>query len=144
VKRFVSLQFLISDSRQESLGGGDQPTAGPLPTQDNTNIEQMQTKINALSGSRTHDPSVPAGEDISCLIPRGHCDRQWCVYKWSVNPINQSTARLYSSLSSDNSSNSSNSSSSVGSSNGLYFTTQVTLDPNHEIFRFSHELLTKN
>jgi hypothetical protein len=37
-----------------------QPAARPLPTQDNTDI-------HALSGIRTHDPSVPASEDISCL-----------------------------------------------------------------------------
>jgi hypothetical protein len=29
-----------------------------------------------LSGIRNHDPSVGAGEDSSCLRPRGHCDRQ--------------------------------------------------------------------
>jgi hypothetical protein len=29
-----------------------------------------------LSGIRTHNPSVGAGEDISCLIPRGHCDQR--------------------------------------------------------------------
>jgi hypothetical protein len=32
--------------------------------------------INALSGIRTHDPSVRAGEDSSCLRMRGHCDQQ--------------------------------------------------------------------
>jgi hypothetical protein len=31
--------------------------------------------IHALRGIRTHDPSVWAGEDSSCLRPRGHCDR---------------------------------------------------------------------
>jgi hypothetical protein len=29
----------------------------------------------ALSGIRAHGPSVRAGEDSSCLRPRGHCDR---------------------------------------------------------------------
>jgi hypothetical protein len=33
------------------------------------------TDIHALSGIRTHDPSVRASEDSSCLRPRGHCDR---------------------------------------------------------------------
>jgi hypothetical protein len=28
-----------------------------------------------LSGIRTHDPSVRASEDSSCLRLRGHCDR---------------------------------------------------------------------
>jgi hypothetical protein len=32
----------------------------------------MQTDIHALSGIRTHDPSVRASEDNSCLRPRGH------------------------------------------------------------------------
>jgi hypothetical protein len=36
----------------------------------------MHTNIHALSGMRTHDPSVRASEDISCFRPRGHCDRQ--------------------------------------------------------------------
>jgi hypothetical protein len=41
---------------------GDQPIARPLP---NTNTEQTQTGIHALSGFRARDPSVRAGEDIS-------------------------------------------------------------------------------
>jgi hypothetical protein len=32
-------------------------------------------KHPCLSGIRTHDLSVGAGEDSSCLRPRGHCDR---------------------------------------------------------------------
>jgi hypothetical protein len=35
----------------------------------------MQTNIHALSGILAHDPSVWAGEDISCLRPRGYGDR---------------------------------------------------------------------
>jgi hypothetical protein len=35
----------------------------------------MHTGIHALSGIQTHDPSVRASEDGSCLRPRGHCDR---------------------------------------------------------------------
>jgi hypothetical protein len=34
------------------------------------------TDINALSGIRTHDRSVRASEDSSCLRLRGHYDRQ--------------------------------------------------------------------
>jgi hypothetical protein len=33
------------------------------------------TDIYALSGIRTHDPSVRVGEDISCVRPRGQCER---------------------------------------------------------------------
>jgi hypothetical protein len=32
---------------------------------------------NALSGIRTHDPSVRAGKDSSCLRRRGHYDRRF-------------------------------------------------------------------
>jgi hypothetical protein len=32
----------------------------------------MHTDIHALSGIRTHDPSVRAGEDGACLRPSGH------------------------------------------------------------------------
>jgi hypothetical protein len=35
----------------------------------------VYTNIHALIGIRTHDPSVRASEDSSCLRPRGHCDR---------------------------------------------------------------------
>jgi hypothetical protein len=31
--------------------------------------------IHVLCGIRTHDPSVRASEDSSCLRPRGYCDR---------------------------------------------------------------------
>jgi hypothetical protein len=34
------------------------------------------TNIHALSGIRTHDPSVRESEDSSCFRPRGHCDRR--------------------------------------------------------------------
>jgi hypothetical protein len=36
---------------------------------------QEHTHIHASSGIRTHDLSVGADEDSSCLRPRGHCDR---------------------------------------------------------------------
>jgi hypothetical protein len=38
------------------------------------------TDIHALTGIRTHDPSFLAGEDSSCLRPRGHCDRHSKYY----------------------------------------------------------------
>jgi hypothetical protein len=47
---------------------GDQPVARPLPTRRTTH----NTGIHALIGIRTHDPSVRASEDSSCLRPRGH------------------------------------------------------------------------
>jgi hypothetical protein len=35
----------------------------------------VHTDIHALSGIRTHDPSIRASEDSSCLRWRGHCHR---------------------------------------------------------------------
>jgi hypothetical protein len=55
---------------------GDQPVARPLPTHRTKQTEQMHTDIHASSGIRTHDPSIRAGEDVSCLRPRDHCDRR--------------------------------------------------------------------
>jgi hypothetical protein len=43
---------------------GDQPVARSLPTKDNTNTEKTGTYIHVSCGTRTHDPSVLAGEDI--------------------------------------------------------------------------------
>jgi hypothetical protein len=42
--------------------------------QDKHRINAHNTDIHALSGIRTHDLSVRASEDSSCLRPRGHCD----------------------------------------------------------------------
>jgi hypothetical protein len=50
----------------------------------------MQTDINALSGIRTHDPSVWEGEDGSCLTPRGHYDRL-CYSFQSIKWLNTSS-----------------------------------------------------
>jgi hypothetical protein len=40
------------------------PVARPLPTQDNTNTEEMRTDRHASNGIPTHDPRIWAGEDI--------------------------------------------------------------------------------
>jgi hypothetical protein len=64
--------------RWDSLDGGSARSKAATYTQNNTNTEQTHTDIHAASGIGTHDPRVPAGEDGSCLRPRGHCD-------WSVN-----------------------------------------------------------
>jgi hypothetical protein len=68
VKRFVSLQFLNPKAVGRAPWTGVQPIARPLPI-------QTQINIHVLSGIRTHDPSVRAGEEISCPRQRGHCDR---------------------------------------------------------------------
>jgi hypothetical protein len=83
VKRFVSLNFLNLKTVGMSPWTGDQPVARPLPTQDNTHT--INANSQALSGIRTHDPSGRAGEDISCLRPRGHCDRPFKEYASDIN-----------------------------------------------------------
>jgi hypothetical protein len=40
------------------LGRGISPVARPIPTQEDTNTEEMRTDIDASSGMRTHNPSV--------------------------------------------------------------------------------------
>jgi hypothetical protein len=62
--------FLILYTVGRTPWTGDQPVATLLPTHRTTH-----TDIHALSGIRTHDPSIQAGEDGSCLRPRVHCDR---------------------------------------------------------------------
>jgi hypothetical protein len=47
-----------------------------LHTGQQKHILNAHTDIHAVSGIRTHDPSVRASEDSSCLRPRGHCDQQ--------------------------------------------------------------------
>jgi hypothetical protein len=63
----VSLQFLNLRQSVGLLGRGIRP----LP---NTN-RIKRTDIHALSWIPTDDPSIRAAEDLSCLRPRGHCDR---------------------------------------------------------------------
>jgi hypothetical protein len=55
---------------------GDQPVARPLATQRTTQTQNKRKHIHTSSGIRTHDPSGRVSEDSSCLISRGHCDRQ--------------------------------------------------------------------
>jgi hypothetical protein len=57
----------------------DQLVARPLPKHRRAKTQNKQIytpNIHAVSGIRTHDPSVRASEDCSCLRPRGYCDRQ--------------------------------------------------------------------
>jgi len=50
---------------------GDQPDARPIPTQDNRTHRKTQTHththFHAPRGIRTHNPSVRAAEDSTCL-----------------------------------------------------------------------------
>jgi hypothetical protein len=67
--------FLISYTVGRTPWTGNQPVSRPLPTHRTT-----QTDIHVSSGIRTHDPSVWAGEDGSCLRLHGHCDRPLLHY----------------------------------------------------------------
>jgi hypothetical protein len=62
-------------SKYDSLYGGSVSLKVATYTQSNTNTEYMHTDINASSGIRTHDRSVQAGEDGSCLRQGGDCER---------------------------------------------------------------------
>jgi hypothetical protein len=55
------------------LGRGSARRKAAACTRDNT--EYTHTDIHTLGGIRTHDPSVRAGENSSCLRLSGHCDR---------------------------------------------------------------------
>jgi hypothetical protein len=74
--RFFSL--LIYTQSVGPLGRGISPSQGCyLHTEEHKHrINAHNIDIHALSSIRTHDPSVRASEDSSCLRPRGHCDRR--------------------------------------------------------------------
>jgi hypothetical protein len=63
--------FLILHTVGRTPSTGDQPVARPLSIHRTTH----NTDIHASGGIQTHDPSVRAGKDSSCLRPGGHCDR---------------------------------------------------------------------
>jgi hypothetical protein len=64
------------------LGRGIRPSQGRyLHTgQHKHRINAHNKYIHALSGIQTHDLSVRASEDSSCLRPRSRCDRRSSVY----------------------------------------------------------------
>jgi hypothetical protein len=73
--------FSVSWSYTQSVGllqRGISPSQGRyLHTEQHKHrINAHNTDVPALSGNRAHDPSVRAGEDSSCLRPRGHCVRR--------------------------------------------------------------------
>jgi hypothetical protein len=69
--------FVISFTQSVGLlGRVIRPSQGRyLHTQDNTNSINAYIDIPASSGIRTHEPSISASEDSSCLRPRDHRDR---------------------------------------------------------------------
>jgi len=56
------------------LGRGISPSQGHYLHR-TAQQRKTRTHIHASSGIRTHDPSVRAVEDRTCLRPRGHWDR---------------------------------------------------------------------
>jgi hypothetical protein len=72
VKRFVSLQFL---NLRQSVGlpGRGISARRKAATYTGQHKHRINANIHSLSRIRTHDPNVRAGENISCLKPRGHC-----------------------------------------------------------------------
>jgi hypothetical protein len=68
VKRFVSLQFFNPRQFVGLLDGGSGRRKAAIYTV--RHKHRINANIHALSGIRTHDPSVRVGEDISCLRPR--------------------------------------------------------------------------
>jgi hypothetical protein len=58
------------------LGRVIRPSQGSyLHTGQHKHRKNAHTDIHSLSGIRTHDPTVRASEDSSCLRRRSHCDR---------------------------------------------------------------------
>jgi hypothetical protein len=51
-------------------------------------ISSYTPNIHALSGLRTHDSSVRASEDSSCLRPCGYCDRHKICHTNLIRTIN--------------------------------------------------------
>jgi hypothetical protein len=58
------------------LGWGISPSERPLPKH---KINGHNTDIHALGGIWTHDPSVRASKNSSCLRPRSHCDWHFAI-----------------------------------------------------------------
>jgi hypothetical protein len=62
-----------------TLWTSDQPVVRPIPKHRTTQTQHKRIRTpntHAFSGIPSHDPSVQASEDSSCLRPRGYCDRQ--------------------------------------------------------------------
>jgi hypothetical protein len=69
----------------------DQPVASTATyTQNNTNAEYTRMDIRALNRIRTHDPSVRASQDSSCLTLRRHWDQHQGVYTLLKGDFNSS------------------------------------------------------
>jgi hypothetical protein len=75
----------------------DQFVERPLPKHSiaqtqNKHIRLYTPNIHALSGIRTHDHSVRASEDSSCLRPLGYCDRLASERATTVHALDRAVA----------------------------------------------------
>jgi hypothetical protein len=111
---FSCIIFFTQTARR--LGRGISPSHGRyLHTGQHKHRIKAHSNIHALSGIRTHDSSVQARENSSCLRWRGHCDRHqldtyrtmnWiygkmnCGAKWYKWGNNQGLSYIAPSLSS--------------------------------------------
>jgi hypothetical protein len=78
------------------LGRGISPSQGRyLHTEQHKHRINVHTDVHICSRIRTHDPSVRASEDSSCLRPRGHCYRlsdgslPYAKNKWLLSFANE-------------------------------------------------------
>jgi hypothetical protein len=55
---------------------GDQPNSKAFTYTGQHKHRKTWTDVHALSGIQTHDPSVRAADDSTCLRLHSHCDRQ--------------------------------------------------------------------
>jgi hypothetical protein len=65
---------VISQTVGRTPWTGDQPYPKDATYKGHHKHRKTQTYIHTSSGIRIHDPSIWAGENISFLIPFGHCD----------------------------------------------------------------------
>jgi hypothetical protein len=98
----VSSSFLYR--RQDSLDEWWARRKAATYTQENTNRINAHTDTHALSEIRTHDPSIRASEDNSCLKLCGHCDRLHIYihnffFLWLYSPIQALAASMKLSVS---------------------------------------------
>jgi hypothetical protein len=78
--------FLILYTVGRTPWTGDQPIARPPLThrKHKHRVNAHNTDIHALSGIRTHNPSVQASKVSSCLRLHGHCDRNFFPFTANI------------------------------------------------------------
>jgi hypothetical protein len=72
-------RFSVSWADGRTAWTGDQPVARPLHAQTEQHKQNKHKHNHSSSGIRTHDPSIWADEESSCLRTHNHCGRQFCL-----------------------------------------------------------------